>query len=119
MDLTVPQFNIPMYDWIISLEVAEHIPKQYESIYMDNMARHSREGIVMSWAVPEQGGLAHINNRPLSYVIKLLKQYGFEHDKNASKVLQTASSFQWLRDNTNVYRRTNMTDLDVLEKWYT
>jgi 2-polyprenyl-3-methyl-5-hydroxy-6-metoxy-1,4-benzoquinol methylase len=28
MDLTIPQFGIRQYDWIISLEVAEHIPEK-------------------------------------------------------------------------------------------
>jgi hypothetical protein len=37
MDLTVPQYGIPLYDWVISLEVAEHIPSKYESIYLDNL----------------------------------------------------------------------------------
>jgi hypothetical protein len=34
MDLTIPQFGIRQYDWIISLEVAEHIPKKYEAVYL-------------------------------------------------------------------------------------
>jgi len=119
MDLTVPQYGIPMYDWIISLEVAEHIPKEYETIYIDNIVRHCKEGIIISWAVPGQGGLAHINNRPLEYVIDLMKFHGFTHDILSSRSLQEASSFQWLRDNINVFRRNNQTDLTYGEKWFT
>jgi hypothetical protein len=37
LDLTIPQYGIPLYDWIISLEVAEHIPTKYENIYLDNI----------------------------------------------------------------------------------
>jgi hypothetical protein len=29
MDLSIPQYGILQYDWIISLEVAEHIPEKY------------------------------------------------------------------------------------------
>ena len=29
MDLSIPQYGILPYDWIISLEVAEHIPEKY------------------------------------------------------------------------------------------
>lgn len=120
MDLTVPQYGVPMYDWIISLEVAEHIPKEFETAYIDNIIRHSKEGVIISWAVPGQGGLAHINNRPLSYVIDLMKFQGFIHDELSSKSLQDSSSFQWLRDNINVFRRkTNTTDLSYVEQWYT
>jgi hypothetical protein len=53
---------------IISLEVAEHIPEKYEAVYLDNIFRHAKEGIILSWAVPGQGGLSHINNKPIEYV---------------------------------------------------
>jgi 2-polyprenyl-3-methyl-5-hydroxy-6-metoxy-1,4-benzoquinol methylase len=32
MDLSIPQYGIRQYDWIISLEVAEHIPEKYEAV---------------------------------------------------------------------------------------
>jgi tryptophanyl-tRNA synthetase len=41
MDLSIPQYGIRQYDWIISLEVAEHIPKKYEAVYLDNIFRHA------------------------------------------------------------------------------
>lgn len=119
LDLTVPQYGLPIYDWIISLEVAEHIPNKSEAVYLDNLARHCREGIVMSWAAPGQGGLAHINNRPFEYTVQVMEEHGFKRDKEASEKLRMASSFQWLRDNTNVYLRKNMTALGILESWYT
>ncbi|CAG2233439.1 unnamed protein product [Mytilus edulis] len=59
LDLTIPQYGIPLYDWIISLEVAEHIPKKFESIYLDNLFRHAKVGIILSWAAPGQVGLQH------------------------------------------------------------
>ena len=119
LDLTAPQYGLPIYDWIISLEVAEHIPNKSESVYLDNIARHSREGVVLSWAVPGQGGLAHINNRPLEYVLKVMDERGFKIDKKSSKLLQDSSSFQWLSQNTNVFVRKNMTYVYILENWYT
>ena len=119
LDLTVPQFGLPLYDWIISLEVAEHIPKQSEAIYLDNLARHCREGIIMSWAGPEQTGLAHINNRPQKYAIKVMEKYGFKHNVSASLHLRQSTQWQWLSDNINVFVRKNKTILDVLEAWHT
>jgi tryptophanyl-tRNA synthetase len=72
MDLTIPQYGIRQYDWIISLEVAEHIPEKYEAVYLDNIFRHAKEGIILSWAVPGKGGLSHINNKPIEYVTKVM-----------------------------------------------
>ena len=65
MDPTIPQYCILQYDWIISLEVALHIPEKYEAVYLDNILRHAKEGIILSWAVPGQRGLSHINNKPI------------------------------------------------------
>jgi tryptophanyl-tRNA synthetase len=58
MDPTIPQYGILQYDWIISLEVALHIPEKYEAVYLDNILRHAKEGIILSWAVPGQGGIS-------------------------------------------------------------
>ena len=41
MDLSIPQYGIRQYDWIISLEVAEHIPEKYEAVYLDIIFRHA------------------------------------------------------------------------------
>ncbi|XP_045209094.2 uncharacterized protein LOC123561007 [Mercenaria mercenaria] len=29
LDLTLPQYGLPLYDWVLSIEVAEHIPRKY------------------------------------------------------------------------------------------
>ncbi|CAG2185686.1 unnamed protein product [Mytilus edulis] len=107
LDLTIPQYGIPVYDWIISLEVAEHIPQEFESTYLDNIFRHAKEGIILSWAIPGQGGLQHVNNKPLEYVIQVMEKNGFVRNENLSKKLQKAATFPWLKRNINVYLRTN------------
>lgn len=116
LDLTLPQYGLPLYDWIISLEVAEHIPNQYESAFISNIVRHAKEGVVLSWAVPGQGGHAHVNNRPLEYVVSLMESFGFKHDKSGSEKLKNAATLPWLKSNTNVYRR-RLTD-EELENMY-
>ncbi|XP_071154225.1 uncharacterized protein [Mytilus edulis] len=107
MDLTIAQYGIPLYDWIVSLEVAEHIPQQYESVYLDNIFRHAREGIIFSWAVPGQGGMSHINNKPTSYVVNLMRNNGFVKDDELSILLRKSTSLWWLQQNTNVYKRVD------------
>lgn len=115
LDLTLPQYGIPVYDWIISLEVAEHIPAKFESVYIDNIVRHAKEGVILSWAKPGQSGYSHVNNKPFDYVKKLFSNLGFEHDANASDLLKGSASVMWLKENTNVYRRRNMSVVDSLE----
>ncbi|KAH3725513.1 hypothetical protein DPMN_051357 [Dreissena polymorpha] len=89
----------------MSLEVAEHIPADFQSVYVDNIVRHAKEGIVLSWARPCQGGYQHIRERPFEYVVNLLDGLGFSHDKDTSERLRNAAEFSWLRNNVNVYRR--------------
>src|SRR5512139_875243 len=59
-DFSVMQ-NFGLYDCALSLEVGEHIPAEYEQVFMDNLANHADKVIVMSWAVKGQGGHGHVN----------------------------------------------------------
>jgi len=44
MDLTLPQYWLPQYDWVLSLEVLEHIDGAYETVVLDNIDRAARYG---------------------------------------------------------------------------
>lgn len=118
LDLTIPQYSLPIYDWIISLEVAEHIPRKFEAIYIDNLVRHSREGIVLSWAVIGQDGLAHVNNRPPEHPIKVMEEQGFGFDFKESERLRSVSTFEWFQRNINVYYRKESKYVDYIESWF-
>lgn len=117
LDLTLPQYGLPLYDWIVSLEVAEHIPKQFESIYIDNIVRHAREGVVLSWARPGQGGYSHVNNRPFEYIKDLMEKQGFSHDDVESQKLKDAATFWWFKTNTNVFRRKNLLSAEDMKRF--
>ena len=36
------------FDWVISLEVGEHIPEQYEGTFLENLVKHACKGEVKS-----------------------------------------------------------------------
>ena len=122
LDLSIPQYGLPFYDWIVSLEVAEHIPNQFESVYLDNVFRHAREGIILSWAVPGQNGLSHVNNKPLDYVIDVMKANGFLRDEILSTKLQKLANLWAFRTHLYVYVRNSYPkqhNESILTKWYT
>ena len=50
LDLSQP-IRLPPKDWVLSLEVGEHIPAAYEKTFIENLHRHNKKGIVLSWAV--------------------------------------------------------------------
>ena len=118
LDLSIPQYGLPLYDYIISIEVAEHIPKKYENIYLDNLFRHAKEGIILSWARPGQGGHSHVNNKSFENIKKIMEGNGFEHDAISSSILQKSCSvgFEYFSDNINVFKRKQI-DKDLLEMY--
>ena len=105
LDLTIPVYGMSLYDWVLSLEVGEHIPKAYEEIFLDNIVRHAKKGVVLSWAIPHQPGHGHVNSQPIDYIKNQLNIRGFYHDKNNSEHLQQNARYSWLRRNVNVYWR--------------
>ena len=105
LDLTIPVYGLRLYDWVLSLEVAEHIPKQYEQIYLDNVVRHAGKGVVLSWSAPKQVGRGHVNNQPPDYVINQMEMRGFRHDNATSHRLRGVCKYYWLKRNVNVFMR--------------
>jgi len=105
LDLTLPQYWLPVYDWAVIIEVLEHIPAAYERMALDNVVRVAREGVVLSWAVPGQFGYFHVNNQPQQHVDEVMATRNFQRDIAASNQLRNAARFRVLRRNMNVYRR--------------
>ena len=48
-DLTA-ELQLGAADWVLCLEVAEHIPRAFEERLLANLDSHNRRGIVMSWS---------------------------------------------------------------------
>lgn len=106
LDLAVPQLWLPRYDWVICLEVVEHVPVEFESIVLDNVVRPATVGIVLSWAVPTQPGAMHVNPRSPAYVEEELSRRGLTLDADATRRLRNGSELSWFQQNTVVYRKT-------------
>ena len=104
VDLTLPQFWLPRSDWVLCLEVVEHIPPAYESVVLDNVFRPALDGIVLSWASPTQAGFLHVNPRESQYVADTIEARGFRLDENATMWLRRVATLPWLQNNTIVYR---------------
>ena len=49
------------YDVVMCLEVAEHIPRKLEPIFLSNLNCSARHGIIISWAKMHQVGTGHVN----------------------------------------------------------
>ena len=109
MDLTQPhpadERPCVKGDWVLSLEVAEHIPPQYTDHYLRNIRCSCTVGAVLSWARPSQtGGLGHVNTKHQEDAIKAMNRWGFVVDDEATKEAQAAASMGHFQANTIVYR---------------
>jgi len=92
------------YDVVCSLEVAEHIPKEYEKIYIENLLRHCSNLLIISWAKIGQRGCGHVNEQNQDYVIDVMDEYGLTHDNELSETLQKSSTnCSWFRDSVMVF----------------
>src|ERR1700738_5666163 len=61
-DLTRPIDLHRRFDLVLSLEVAEHLPSDTASTFVDTLTRHAPI-ILFSAAVPSQGGVHHVNEQ--------------------------------------------------------
>lgn len=101
IDLT-ETVKIPNRDWTLCLEVGEHLPKKFETTFLNNVAQTS--GVVLSWAVPGQGGNNHVNLQDNPYVINKMKEYGYTYQEQDSTKLRKASTFSWFKNTVMVFR---------------
>jgi len=77
-DLSVP-FNLNYkYDLVYSLEVAEHLPPIHENVYVNNLLKHLKKHLIISWAPIGQGGSGHYNEQNNDYVINLFQKHGLK-----------------------------------------
>lgn len=65
-DLTTP-LSVGCADYVMSFEVAEHIPRQFESTFLANLDAHNTKGVLLSWS-PIPDGNGHVNVRAESHV---------------------------------------------------
>jgi len=106
-DLTYP-LGLPKADWVLSLEVGEHVPSKYEGMLIRNLHRHNRKGIILSWGVLGQGGHSHINNHANEYVINLMDSLGYTCDLElGAKMRLKEDNYGWFTKSVMVFRRKN------------
>lgn len=98
LDLSQP-IRIGKYSCVMSLEVGEHIPATFQEIYITNLLNSASDYLVMSWALPGQGGAGHFNERPTNEIINRIEQDGrWKLDPVATFLLRRSSSLPWFQN---------------------
>lgn len=105
LDISEPFDLGRKFDWVISIEVGEHIPKKYEKNFVENLMRHCKRGIVISWALKGQRGDGHVNCQNNDYIKDLFASYGYENDLEAEKFIRgRLRRLRYLRRTLMVFR---------------
>jgi len=103
-DLTQP-LNNPVTDWVLSLEVGEHIPSKYEGMFIRNLHRHNCRGVILSWGILGQGGHNHINNHSNDYLSAVFVELGYVRDLEMETLLRRKEeNYDWFTKSVMVFR---------------
>jgi cyclopropane fatty-acyl-phospholipid synthase-like methyltransferase len=105
LDLSNQVFLDIPYDWVLSLEVGEHLPKQYEDIFINNLHNNNKSGIVLSWAIKGQGGHGHFNEQNNDYIKSKICSLGYTNDITSENILREKSSLRWFKNTIMVFRK--------------
>lgn len=100
------RFNLlKQFGCVMSLEVGEHIPAEFEQTFIDNIVKHSLDGgiIILSWAVPGQDGDGHVNCHTNDYIIQQMQQRGFYLENTLTNQLRKAASLRWFKNTLMVF----------------
>lgn len=93
------------FNCVISLEVGEHIPKQYEQIFIDNITKHTTNLLICSWAIPGQGGDGHVNCQTNEYIIGELVDRNFKINENLTSRIRDLSTLSWFKNTLFVFEK--------------
>lgn len=119
-DFTVKQYLVEEgADLVYSLEVGEHIKAEYAEMFLDNIVRHSKKYVLLSWAVPcvVLGGCKwavgiHVNEQSNEWVKNEMKKRGFESDEHLQEkfrepFMTMKSRMKYFRETLMVFRKVN------------
>jgi hypothetical protein len=88
---------------VLCFEVAEHIPQEYEEVFLQNVVNASTGLVIISWAVKGQGGHGHVNEQDAEYVIEKFNELGFLINDGLTKHLRLMSSLWWFKKSIYVF----------------
>ena len=105
VDLTKRRWVEITYDFVLCIEVGEHIPTKFEQVFIDNLCEYVHKDLILSWATPGYKGRGHFNEQTNEYVISEFEKRGLIYMLNHSEVLKKATSLKWFKDTLMIFRR--------------
>jgi len=104
MDLS-KENNLEPRDCVITLEVGEHIPKKFEHNFIKNVDNACSDLLILSWAIPGQGGEGHFNEQSNEYVRKIFTDLGYVSLPEDENFLRENSTYGWFKNTIMVFKK--------------
>jgi tryptophanyl-tRNA synthetase len=105
LDLSIPKKFDEPFDWVMSLEVGEHLPQKFEDIFINNLHNNNKYGIILSWAVKGQCGHGHCNEQNNDYIKSKICKLGYLNDIITETKLREDSTLFWFKNTIMVFRK--------------
>ena len=116
VDLTKPFSLGRVFDLAISLEVAEHLPADCASVFVECLT-HQAPLVVFSAAIPMQGGNHHINEQWPDKWAELFREHGYAPvDCIRKRVWQNDSVEFWYAQNTLLFVKASLLESNTALK---
>jgi len=105
LDLTTDFELGKTFDCVLSLEVGEHVPKEYEQAYINNLVKYSNKYIIISWGVPGQGGYGHVNCQTNEYIKNEFKIRGYDNCNDIETIIRDSAEASWFKDTIMIFKK--------------
>ena len=105
-DLTKP-FMFHIKGNVISLEVGEHIPKEFMDVYLDNITNACNGYLITSWAIRGQAGFGHVNCLDNHEIIPLIEKRGFKLMEKETEEVRNIdlSEAPWFKNTLFIFKK--------------
>lgn len=108
-DLSQPFQLGRTFDYVQSLEVAEHIENNCSSAFINSICQHADKYVLFSAAPPGQGGEHHINEQSYDFWREKFTEHGFEvFDFLRGQIADEKKISYWYRYNVFLYVRSEI-----------
>lgn len=108
LDLTRPLHLDRIFDLVISLEVAEHLPPPSADLFVESLVRLGPV-VLFSAAIPHQGGIHHLNEQWPDYWARRFANHGYvAFDCLREQIWNDQRVAWWYAQNTFLYLRKDM-----------
>lgn len=92
------------FDWILCLEVGEHVPKQFARVLLGNLRRHAKSGLIMSWS-EDWEGIGHVNCLSRQEFVAMVQvETGFVLDATATQAVKDMCEIDYIARTIAIFR---------------